>query len=496
VSKRKVVINALAALLQSVLTGVSLFILYKFLIFSLGADSFGIWSLVMAFSSFAQFANLGLSGTVVKYVAGHIARGDTHKAAEVIQTAAISIFTITGVIVFFAEPVLEMVLPLFIAGYPLAQATELLPWALLSFWLMAMAAVFLSALDGYFCVVLKSSILVLVSVLNLLLCLYTVPVYGVKGVAYSTVFANFIALLFGWIAIRNKNVELPAIPYKWRKAVFLEIIGYAGSFQLISIAGMFGESIIKAFLGKFGSLASVGYYEMATRLVLQIRGLLISAYQVLVPFLANLNERDPGKVMHVYRKAYSLLYYLAFPVFLLLAISMPLVSIIWIGYVDELFVFLGRLVVLGWFLNTLAVPAYVLSLGLGDLRWNVRGHALTALLNIGFGYLGGVFFGISGVVAAAVVSLVLGSILISIPVTLSRGVSISEYIPADSRGMTLLLSLLLFMAIPSQDRLQIMGGLVPHAVFAAIAVLVGMAIVYRHPMRGYIMDSFFAAFRK
>ncbi len=45
-------------------------------------------------------------------------------------------------------------------------------------------------------------------------------------------------------------------------------------------------------LADFGSIASVGYYEMANRMVIKIRQLIVSANKVTTPYFSKLNETN------------------------------------------------------------------------------------------------------------------------------------------------------------------------------------------------------------
>ncbi|HSW36364.1 MAG TPA: hypothetical protein VLH18_07155, partial [Candidatus Limnocylindrales bacterium] len=64
--KRQVLINAIMSVVQVVAIGVILFILYRFLLDTIGIDKLGVWSIVLATTSVATIANLGLSASVVK----------------------------------------------------------------------------------------------------------------------------------------------------------------------------------------------------------------------------------------------------------------------------------------------------------------------------------------------------------------------------------------------------------------------------------------------
>jgi O-antigen/teichoic acid export membrane protein len=96
---RQISRNAVASVLQILITGVILFFLYRFILVTIGAKQFGIWSLVIAFTPFASVANLGFPGSVVKLVAQSMAYEDNKKASEVIQTSAIAIAVISGVLI-------------------------------------------------------------------------------------------------------------------------------------------------------------------------------------------------------------------------------------------------------------------------------------------------------------------------------------------------------------------------------------------------------------
>ncbi len=64
--KRQILINALMSIVQIIIISVVLFILYKFLLKTIGVEQLGIWSLVLATTSVSQIANFGLSGSVFR----------------------------------------------------------------------------------------------------------------------------------------------------------------------------------------------------------------------------------------------------------------------------------------------------------------------------------------------------------------------------------------------------------------------------------------------
>ena len=61
--------------LQVIVTAATLFVLYRYLIHTLGVEALGIWSIVMASSTVLSVGELGLSDSIVKYMAKYLALG-------------------------------------------------------------------------------------------------------------------------------------------------------------------------------------------------------------------------------------------------------------------------------------------------------------------------------------------------------------------------------------------------------------------------------------
>jgi len=244
---------------------------------------------------------------------------------------------------------------------------------------------------------------------------------------------------------------------------------------------MFYDPVTKGLLSKFGSLSMVAYYEMASRMVQQFRSLVVSANQVLFPVIADLKERDPEKIESVYRTSYQLLFYVSLPLYTLIIVFLPIISQLWIGYYEGTFVSFGLLLAVGWFLNTLNVPAYFANLGTGELRWNVASHVSIAVLNAVLGLLLGVYFGGIGIVIAWTLSLALGSSMIYLFYNIQHRLPLIELLPQDSRPLIIvcLTFILLHIIIKNKEPYMIIIS----ATFLGATII----ILWLHPMRRRLM---------
>ncbi|UCF19436.1 MAG: oligosaccharide flippase family protein, partial [Gemmatimonadota bacterium] len=422
VNKRQVLINAALAATQVCVVGGSLFFLYHYLVRAIGIEKVGIWAIVLASTSVGRVANLGFAGSVVKFVAKYAAQGEHDSVSKILQTTLITIATVVGLALFLLYPAAVAVLPKLVESWAVDDALSLLPWALLSVWLSSVGGVLNAGLDGYQRVDLRSILVSARSVLYVLLCVFFVSRHGLIGLAYAHVLQHIIIATVAWPVLR-RFVSLPLLPRVWSRRFFREMLSYGANFQVITVASMIFDPLTKAFMSYFGGLASVGYYEMASRLVMQVRDIIVTANQALVPTIADLVERAPDYVRRVYSNSYQVAFVVALPVFTLLTTLLPPISEVWIGRYEPQFVAFASLLAAGWFLNTLTNPAYFTYLGEGRLRWVTTSHVLIAVANAALGWVLGTTIGGIGVAIGWTLALVAGSLVSPIAYHLETGYS-------------------------------------------------------------------------
>jgi O-antigen/teichoic acid export membrane protein len=430
--KRRIVGNAVSATGQVIITGVSLFILYRYLLDTIGVEQVGIWSIVLATSSVSRIGELGLSGSVTKFVAKYCARDELVVSGHIVQTAALTIAGFLAGVLAISYPILSWALGFIFPDHTLMEARILLPYALASLWITSVAAVFQSGLDGCLRTDLRSLVIIFSNLLFLLAAFVFVPMYGLLGLAWSQILQALVVLLTSWLLLRHNLSALPIIPYQWHRSLFREMLSYGINFQINSIAMMLFEPVTKALLGKFGDLAMAGYYEMAQRMIMQFRALLVSANRVLVPVFASLHETDPEKVQTTYRDNYRFLLYLTVPLYAAIIALSPVISELWIGYYQENFVFFTMLLAVSYFLNTLVSPAYFAYLGSGRLRWNTISHVSMGILNGVLSTFLGLSYGGKGVVIGSAIAFACGSSIIIAAYHIENHISIRELAPKGS----------------------------------------------------------------
>ena len=434
--------NAASSVLQTVISGLIMIVLYRYLIDRLGQEQLGLWSVILASTSVARLSDLGLTGSVVKFVARYRALKNDSHASILVQTATISIALALAAMLPLVYPLLCWLLRIAIPGHVMPQAIEILPWALLSLWLGSVGGIFQAGLDGCQRMDLRNIILIFGNLLFFLAAFWFVPTYGLLGLAIGQAVQSLLILLMSWTALGRALPLLPWIPRRWSKAGFSEMLGYAVNFQVSALAMLLFEPATKLLMSRFGGLASAAYYEMASQLVLRLRALVIAVNQTLVPTVATLQANDPNAVYELYLKSYTHTLYVALPFYASIAASLPLIALLWLGRGDMQFIIFGVMLALSWGLNTLTSNAYFTNLGTGDLKWNTLSHLIIAIVNVFLGIIFGAIFGGYGVALGAAVALVTGSWYLGYEFHKSYKLTIKHVLPiASYRMVTTTLSL-------------------------------------------------------
>jgi O-antigen/teichoic acid export membrane protein len=433
--KSRLVTNATASVVQVLLSGAVMFLLYRFLLARLGAESLGVWAVLLATTSISRLSELGISGSVVPFVSRYFAREDSARAISVIETAVLTTIVATSVLLFAAYPLIRLILGLVLPSSQLPIALSLLPYALASLLISITAGVYQSALDGIQRLDLRAASTTLGNVSLLLAAFGLVPRYGLLGVTMAQIGQALVILSSSVFLAHRELPNLHLIPRRWSAERFREIVSYGANLQAATVFGLLYEPIIKLFLTHFSGVAVVAYYEMANRLVLQVRALVVSAGQALTPLVSHLRDTAPAQIPELYRRSCRVLLAVAVPIYSALIGLLPITMWVWVGHAEPLFLFAGAILSIASFVNVLTVPSYFFNMGMGALRWNTVAHLIISVLSAGLGWAFGTLYSGRGVIAAGATALMTGSVVLIVSFHRLQRISIRALIPQSRQGV-------------------------------------------------------------
>ncbi|SHK42185.1 lipopolysaccharide biosynthesis protein [Epilithonimonas mollis] len=412
-SSNKLTINALSAVVQVVFTALLYFFLYRYLLASIGVKQLGVWSLILSFSSIANLANMGLTSGLVKFVAEYLTEDDKSKLGKLIFTSIVSmsfLFVVLSLIIISGA---QFFLGLVVDEKFLNIALEILPYSLGSLCVNAIGGVFTSVLEGHQKNYIRNFIYVASNIVMYVGTILLTPVYHLKGVAIAQLSQSIFIFIVAMIFTVKINPDNRIRYWKWSSDSFKELFNYGYKFQLVSICQMLYEPATKLLLSKYGGLAFLGHYEMATKVVSQFRALLTNANQVVVPVVAEKAKvQEDSYLQAFYIKMNRILLLFNLPLSTSLIIMAPLISFIWLGEVNFNFVFSLFILGIATFINIMCGPAYFSSLGQGRLNILVVVHIGMAIINIILGIALGIYAGGYGIVIAWATALSAGSLFL------------------------------------------------------------------------------------
>ena len=404
--------NTIWALLEVLCSALVLFFIYRIVVHKLGIGALGVWSITLATTSLVRVVDPGTTVGLGRFVAVAYGRQQTSEVGGYFVTALVStlaFYTVLSVLVFW--PLLKA-LPLALAGQDLVTAQNLIPYVMVSYLMMNLNSAVQGTLVGMQRSDLKSQIVIVFLVVQLILVFALVPGNGLKGLALAQIFQYFLTIIAGYLIavkqIQGRYAWWPA--FVWNNKRVFDLWSFGLRLQAVSAVSFLYDPVSKFIISSVAGVETLGYFEMAQKYILQVRQLVVGPMAVLMPAFAHINDRAPNELADLYRKSLAAAIIAGFLMMGAAAISAPVVSVLWLGRVEALLVIFVLILSAAWFINIVSSPAYVLAISLGFLKWNFWGAALTfvgsPLLALTIGHL----FGAIGVVSATVLGMAIGSL--------------------------------------------------------------------------------------
>lgn len=370
--------NALLSGAQAVVTAIVLFLTYRYLVRNLPPDDFGLWALLMSVAGVARLADFGVGAAVARFVAFDLGQEEPERAAAVIQTLVITIAALSGALCVGVWLALPLILVAVVPDAAADDAQRLLPYMLTNLALIMIGTATLGGLEGAQRFGLRALVVIAANLTFLAGCTMFVGSMGLTGVGVAQVLQGCVLVIGGWFSARAVLGLRVVLPIRFSMAQLQRVGTFGASFQLVAGFQILTEFLVKSLLTNRAGLSSAGLFEIAQRVVMQLRAPLVAACQILVPAVAGRAANNVG-IVELYIRSCRLLGLASLAALGTLLVAWPLLTTVLMGRFDDELYALAVIVTIAWGINLLAVPAYLTLLGAGSTGWNVAGHGVTAL---------------------------------------------------------------------------------------------------------------------
>jgi O-antigen/teichoic acid export membrane protein len=409
--------NMMMSGLQSAAAIVALFVSYRLVVQALGADALGLWSLLTALTLVIRLFDPTGAATIGRFVA--IAGKDGSDGEKAGPGAAAYIDT--ALVLLLAFYVLLALLAYLPIGWLLQSqvadaaqrgvALHVLPLLLTLMVVSVAAATNSDAIDGTGRADMRAVIMIASYFIQLALVWWLLPRFQLAGFAMAQIGQYLFVIVAARAFLRRHIAGLGWLPRHARRNVVRELVGYGAKLQLAALASVAADPLLRLLINHYGGLSLLGIYELASKLVVQVRGLLVSAMMPLIPQFANRGGTMTEEEHRLFRRMNRIVAAGSAAIGVAALAASPLVGLFTIGHVDKQLILVTAVLAAGYFANTLGLIHYLQAQASGRLRWNIIGQFSIGLTTVALGPLLTLWLGPVAVIIAFALGLALAGFI-------------------------------------------------------------------------------------
>jgi len=308
-SPSRLVRNAFSNWTAFLFSTVVSFFLSPFVVNSLGATGFAVWSLAAGLISYLILLDLGIRQAVNRYVAHHEARG-AHADTSSVVSAAFKLFGLLGLLAIGMSAVLAYLAP-FLFNIPqefLPDTRLIVVLGGLTVAVSLVSGVFGGAITGVERFDVQCGIeMLLTSIRSIGIVVALNEGHGIVAMASIQLATSLVGWLANWLAVRKLLPELRIRLSGALLAQMKTLLSFGASLSVLyvfsQIAFYGANVIIPAFL----PIEALAYYAIAGNLVLQASGAGIALSNIATPRVSALmstgSDQVPAQILAVARIA-------------------------------------------------------------------------------------------------------------------------------------------------------------------------------------------------
>lgn len=389
------------------------FIMTPLILHKIGVAGYGTWAVFLAINGLTSLADLGLVGTVSKFVAEYHARQDFPALARLLGSG-MSLFLlldfVIGIVLWSTSPWLAGLL-FHGSTVPTTELVLLLRCFLIVIATNILTQLFASVTTG----LQRLDLTHMMSAANVLMSAFLGGLLllrggGLRGLVYGYIASGILTVTVYLVIVRRLLPQVALHPLRFDRTEARKMFGFSLRLYVTQAAVAVHNQVEKVFLALLVGVAQVGWYDIASEVALKVRG---AIGLILSPVLSAASEldalRDETRMRELYYRAHKYLALFGVPVVCyIVAISQRFVEL-WLGPNLRMIALpLSVLLVVNFF-NLATGPGFLIFAGSGYMRPGVQSAIMGIVLNV-FLSLGLIYkFGFAGAVLGTSSALIIAS---------------------------------------------------------------------------------------
>jgi len=359
---------------------------YPLYLHFLGANLYGLWAILAVIIYFSSIGNFGIDEALVKYVAEEYEKKNLEGIIAYASTG-LNLLILNAVLIYVVinlmGKLLQKVLHLNTSYSSIYH--NIFPYVILLSIFVLIVNYVNSILKGLGRFDQASYILLAGRILALIISLlFFVNGYRIWGIYWGQLLSFLFVLIVSSLFIFRK-IGFYYNPLKYKKNLLFKLFKFGGAITVSRIISILLEPFIKIIIARFIGLAEVSYFEIANKIVLQIRSLFERGISAIMPEVSRLSasaKNAKTAIAVVMRKINRLNAFVGLITLAILFIVGEYVLKLWLSQDYNVAITIAfRIVILGYFINLVSVPIYYYFMGIGKVKYCFYNHFIQAVLN-------------------------------------------------------------------------------------------------------------------
>jgi O-antigen/teichoic acid export membrane protein len=359
---------------------------YPLYLHFLGAELYGLWVILNVVVYFSTLANFGIDEAIIKFIAEETGEEKRERIKEIFSTG-FNILFISSIVLFAVLFLLRSVL-LNILDLKTAHAMVFLsifPYIIILSICIILIIYVNAVLKGLGRYDQASYILLLGRILSVLFALPLLILKTGIWALYWGQLLSYLCVLLVSSGVIMKKLGFFYSPRSFDRKVLTRIMKFGGTLTVSKLLSMLLEPFVKFVIARYTGLSAVTYFEIAHRIVTQIRSLFERGISAIMPEISRLSvagEEAHRRLSKVMKKVNAWNILLGGCVFVALFFLAKSVLQLWLGSeYHNIILFSLRVLTIAYAINLFSVPAYYYFMGTARVGYCLLNHGLQSGLN-------------------------------------------------------------------------------------------------------------------
>jgi O-antigen/teichoic acid export membrane protein len=352
----------------------------------IGMKGYGTWAVFMAISNMTSLADLGLVGTVSKYVAEYHARRDFPALDRLLNTGLALFGLLSIVLTSLLWIGSSFIVPVVFRDSPVAvpELVVLFRYFLIVIVANVLTLLFSSVSSGLQRLDLTNMMSAFNIVFGAVLGGFLIfRGWGLRGLLCGQICSTIVTALIYLVIVRRLLPQILLNPLHIDVTEARKLFSFSLQLYLTQAAMAVHNQIEKIFLSLFIGVGAAGVYDIASDLALKIRSAIGLVLSPVLPAASELNAlRDERRLRELYYRVHKYLAFIGLPIVCYVAAISTRFVDLWIGPNLRIVALPLSVLLVVNFLNLATGPGFLIFAGTGYLRPGMQSALLGIILNI------------------------------------------------------------------------------------------------------------------